>query len=96
VLTKKVIFQVTHLKMQGSWAFLYGTILQPNGKPFSFKGTPMEKDWKDGFFTDSFCGLLHKKSGKWTVRDSVVGMTDVTWIGWDKKYKAPKAIFPNL
>ena len=92
-LKKKVLFKVTHMKVLYGWAFTYGTILQPNGKPCDFRGTPHYAAWKDGAFSDSYCGLVRKFGKKWKSKIALVGMTDVPWVEWDREYKAPKAIF---
>ena len=93
VLKKKVLFKVTHMKVLYGWAFTHGIVLQPNGKPFDFKGTPHYEEWKDGVFSDSYCGLVRKFGKKWKAKIALVGMSDVPWVDWDKEYKAPRAVF---
>jgi hypothetical protein len=92
-LKQKVVFKVDHLKVQDDWAFMRGVPQQPNGKPVNYKVTPYARDIKEGVFDDWICALLRKQKGKWRVVVHVIGATDVAYDGWDKKYKAPSAIF---
>lgn len=92
-LLKPVVFKVDHLKVQHGWAFMRGVPQQPNGKPMDYTGTGYERAQKDGIFDDWICALLRKQGTKWQVVQFVIGATDVVYIGWDEKYKAPSAIF---
>lgn len=92
-LLKPVVFKVDHLKVQGGWAFMKGVPQQPNGKPMDYRGTGYERAQKDGIFDDWICALLRKQGTKWQVVEFVIGATDVVYIGWDEKHKAPPAIF---
>lgn len=56
--------------------------------------TCMYQDAVDsGAFDDGIVALLRKVNGKWTVVQYVIGATDVPYVDWDKKYRAPKGIF---
>lgn len=92
-LLKSVVFKVDHLKVQNGWAFMRGVPQQPNGRAMDYRGTGYEQAQKDGIFDDWICALLRKQGAKWQVVQFVIGATDVVYIGWDEKYKAPSAIF---
>ena len=94
-LKQKVIFEVSHLKVQDGWAFLYGTPQQPGGKPIDYSKTPFKEEFKEGVFDNNFSALLHKKDDQWQVVALNIGATDVVWEDWDKQYKAPSAIFKD-
>jgi hypothetical protein len=64
------------------------------GKLLDYKGTDYEQAIKDGLFDDGMCALLKKEKGKWKVVAWALGSTDVPWDGWDKEFKAPRALFP--
>lgn len=91
---KPVLFKVDHLKVQGAWAFVKGVPLQPSGKPMSYKGTQYQPYIDQGIFDDWFCALLQKQNGKWSVRAWSLGATDVPWVDWPERFKAPKSVFP--
>ncbi len=91
---KKVIFKVDYLKVQEGWAFLMVAPLQANGKPMDYHGTPYQKAFDDGMFSNTVCALLHQQADTWKVIEFVLGATDVPFVDWDKKYKAPASIFP--
>jgi hypothetical protein len=92
-LNSKVVFQVSHLKVQNNWAFILGIPRQPGGKPIDYRNTPYQGAITSGAFDDGICALLKSEAGKWRVVQFVIGATDVPYEGWDKKYKAPAAIF---
>jgi hypothetical protein len=94
-LGKPVIFRVQHLKVQNDWAFLTGVPRQPNGKVMDYRGTPVFRAYKDGMFSDFVCALLRKKGDHWQVVTHRLGPTDVPYVDWSTRYKAPAAIFPN-
>lgn len=93
-LKTKVKFKVDHLKVQNGWAFMTGKPLQSNGKPVDYRKTRYRQALEDGVFDDWVCALFRHKKGKWTLVTYSIGATDVVWDGWDKQYKAPRAIFP--
>ena len=93
-LKQRVIFQVDHLKMLGSWAFFSGKNLTPSGKKIDYRKTRYKEAMEAGAFDDWTCALLKKEGKKWKVVSYAIGATDVVWDGWYEKYKAPKSIFP--
>lgn len=92
-LKQKVVFKIDHLKVQNNWAFLRGVPQQPGGGALDYKGTPYQTAVEEGAFDDGIVALLRKRQGKWRVVQFVVGATDVPYVDWDKKYRAPSAIF---
>lgn len=92
-LLKPVVFKVDHLKVQHGWAFMRGVPQQPEGRAMDYRGTEYERLQREGAFDDWICALLRKVGTKWQVVEFVIGATDVAYIGWDDKHKAPPAIF---
>ena len=92
-LKQKVVFKIDHLKVQNDWAFLRGVPRRPDGAALDYAGTPYQTAVEEGAFDDGVVALLRKRQGKWQVVQFVVGATDVPYVDWDKKYRAPSAIF---
>jgi hypothetical protein len=92
-LKQRVVFKVTHLKVQGAWAFIQGMPEQPGGKAIDYRGTEYEEAINAEAFDDGFSALLQRRGGKWKVRIYIIGATDVPYEGWDKEYGAPSEIF---
>ena len=93
-LRQPVIFKISYLAVEKGWAFTYGQPLRANGKHIDYKITPYAKALADGFFDDNFSALLRYRSRAWTVVRYDIGATDVSWLGWEKKYAAPRGLFP--
>ncbi len=91
-LKQKIVFVADDLKVQGTWAFVSGRPTKPDGSSPNLAGT----EWADAedLFDNNFFGLLRKSGGKWRVVTHALGCTDVCYLDWWSKYKAPKAIFP--
>lgn len=94
-LRQPVIFKIDHLKVMNGWAFLLGAPRRPDGRTIDYNRTPYRDAYEHGMFGDDVMGLLRKQNGKWRVVAHVVGATDVAYEGWDRKYHAPRAIFPH-
>jgi hypothetical protein len=92
-LKQPVIFKIDHLKVQNGWAFLLGIPQRPDGSAIDYQDTIYQKAISGGAFDDGIVALLHNMNGKWRVTEFVIGATDVPYVDWDKKYRAPKAIF---
>jgi ketosteroid isomerase-like protein len=91
-LKQKITFVTDNFKVQGNWAFVSGEPQTPAGGKPSLKGTAW--DGQEDMFDDNFFGLLKKIGGRWKVVKHALGCTDVCYLDWWLKYKAPKAIFP--
>lgn len=90
-----VIFKIEHLKTQNNFAFLLGQPQQPDGTALDYHGTAYQDAVDAGAFDDGIVALLRKVNAKWRVVQYVIGATDVPYVEWDKKYGAPKGIFPQ-
>ena len=94
-LKQKIQFSIDTFRVQDNWAFVNGMPQNSSGGEPNYKNTPYQDAIENGAFDNNFQALLKKSGGKWKVVTYTVGCTDVCWLGWDEKYKAPKAIFPN-
>ena len=92
-LKQPVIFKIDHLKVQNNWAFLNGRPQNPDGSAIDYTNTVYQDAVDSGAFDDGIVALLRKVNGKWKVVQYVIGATDVPYVDWDKKYRAPKGIF---
>ena len=92
-LKQSVIFKVDHLKVQVGWAFLIGRPQQTDGSAVDYSNTVYHEALEAGAFDDGIVALLQRVGGKWRVKQFVIGATDVPYVDWDKKYRAPKRIF---
>jgi len=92
-LKQPVIFKIDNMKAQNNWAFLSGRPQNSDGSAIDYTGTVYEDAVDSGAFDDGIVALLRKVNGKWTVVQYVIGATDVPYVDWDKKYRAPKGIF---
>ncbi len=92
-LKQKVVFVVDRLKVQGDWAFLRGAPRGLNDRPIDYRKTPFAETIRAGAFDDGIVALLHRKGRKWRVVQYAIGATDVPWVDWGKRFKAPSAIF---
>jgi hypothetical protein len=73
---KPILFRFTHLRQDGDWAYAVWIPLQPNGRPFDWRGTR----WAEPFPPEDACTLLRREGGAWRAVHSVIGPTDVTCI----------------
>lgn len=92
-LKKSVVFKIDHLKVQDGWAFLRGVPQRPDGKPMDYSDTSYRRQKELGMFDDQISALLRMKGGKWVVVTYDIGATDVIYLDWPEKHKAPPAIF---
>ncbi|HYG82520.1 MAG TPA: hypothetical protein VD861_19140 [Pyrinomonadaceae bacterium] len=92
-LKKSVVFKIEHLKVLDGWAFLRGVPQRPDGKPMDYSDTSYRQQKDLGMFDDQICALLQKKGEKWVVVTYDIGATDVVYLDWAEKHKAPPAIF---
>ncbi|HEX6040578.1 hypothetical protein [Longimicrobium sp.] len=91
---RPAIFEVRELRVLGEWAFADVDPRNPDGTPLDYRGTPMEEAWREGMMSDGMYALLRRRDGRWRVVRHVIGPTDVSWIGWDEAFRAPRALFP--
>lgn len=93
VVTVPVKLQLMEFRTSGEYAFVAGTMLQPDGQPMDYSKTPFNKQAKAGKFSDWVYGLLKKENGAWHVVTQSVGSIDVPFFCWWKTYQVPKALF---
>jgi len=91
---KPVIFVVKTLRVLGSWAFLEAEPRNRNGSAINYTGTPFESAVRADAFGGLVHGLLRRRNGRWHVVTYIIGATDVPYVGWWRKYGAPRAVFP--
>ena len=77
---KNAIISTYFFKVSGDWAYLQGV---PK------RNATVEQD------AYNVKALLKKSNGKWNVIKYLVGSNDLSFVGWDKEFKAPKEIFPK-
>ena len=92
-LKQPVVFKVDHLLVQKGWAFMLGVPQKPDGSAVDYTGTVYQEAKDEGAFDDGVVALLRNANGKWRVIRYVIGATDVPYVDWDKKYRAPRGIF---
>lgn len=92
-LKQEVSFLAPNFKVQGNWAFVGGQARNAKGGEPNWKITEYQKTIDVDGFEDNLFALLKKTGGKWKVVTYMIGCNDVCYLGWDKQYKAPKAIF---
>lgn len=90
-LKQKVSFVVDQLNIKGQWAFASGQLQTPSGERVKLNGTAYEGE--EDFFDNNFFALLKKTRGKWRVVEHALGCTDVCYLEWPARFKAPKEIF---
>jgi hypothetical protein len=93
VLGLPVIFVVSVLRTDGTWAYLQAQPRNPDGGALDWGRTPLAQDWQNGFVSDTVMVLLQNGDGGWAVADYVVGPTDVYWYSWIDMFGLPEALF---
>lgn len=92
-LKQKIVFVAENFQVQGNWAFVGGRPTTPSGDPPNLKGTAWDE--QEDMFDNNFFGLLKRNGAKWKVVTYALGCTDVCYVDWWSRYKAPKSIFPH-
>lgn len=92
-LKQPVSFLANDFRILGSWAFLSGQAQNPKGGEINWKITEYKSAIDAEIFDDNLSALLKKTGGKWRVVDYAIGCTDVCYLDWDTKHKAPSALF---
>lgn len=88
-----VLFDVTRLRSDGTWAFVDASPVLPDGSPVDWSKTPFALAWDDGMMTETIWALIYHDPGGWRVVDLVIGPTDVYWYGWVKQFGLPIDVF---
>jgi hypothetical protein len=97
-LGQAVVFKVSALRVQDSWALFVGSAIQPNGNPVDYrKSKPYRRDPRgtkemiDSGAVD-FGGvdaLLKREGDHWRIVTINFDASDVHWYDFDQKYGAP-------
>ncbi len=95
-LEQRIVFAADNFNVLGTWAFVSGTPQAQSGGPPDYRGTVFQEAKEAGAFDNNFFALLRNTSGKWRVVKYAIGCTDVCYVDWWRRYKAPKAIFPYV
>lgn len=90
---RELLLKVTSLRRKDGWAFLFSHMIDENGDPLDVTGTALADAVRAGVASRVFCALLKQEAGQWRIVQACLGVTDVTWTGWSKKYGAPPEIF---
>lgn len=93
-LKQKIVFAADNFNVSGSWAFVSGNPQNTSGGQPDYRNTKYWEALDSGAFDNNFFALLRKTAGKWRVTTYAIGCTDVCYVDWWRRYKAPKGIFP--
>lgn len=93
LLQQPVIFVISVLKTDGTWAYLQGRPVQPNGKAINWAATPYADDIAKGVMSDTVMGLMQNIDGEWVMMILAFGPTDVAWYDWLDIYGLPEDLF---
>ena len=93
-LKQKIVFVVHDLNVQDNWAFLNGGLQTVDGGRPNFKITKYRENEENGAMDDDVQALFKKTGGKWKIVEKAIGCTDVCYVDWWRRFKAPKTIFP--
>lgn len=92
-LKQEITFSTEKLRAEGDWAFVAGRARGTDGGEPNWKLTKYQEFIDSNDFEDNLFALLKKKNGKWRVVTYMINCHDVCYLDWDRRYKAPKAIF---
>ncbi len=92
-LKQAVTLDTDVLNVSADWAFLIAQLVDANGVPFAYRGTPLEAAAAAGGVSRVYAGLLRAHDGHWRVVQQAIGPTDVTWEAWQTQFGAPAALF---
>jgi hypothetical protein len=93
-LKQRVVFNADQFKVSGNWAFVSGSPQTPDGGRPDYAATKYAAAVDSGAFDNNFFALLKRTAGKWKTVAVAIGCTDVCFMDWPQKYRAPKAVFP--
>jgi len=93
-LKQKVVFVINSINIQGNWVFVDGRLRTPEGKVPNWKNTPYAQAASYGAQSDGISALLRRSGSSWKITTYAIGCTDVCYVDWWRRYRAPKAIFP--
>ncbi|TGD41392.1 hypothetical protein EEB11_18735 [Pseudotabrizicola sediminis] len=92
-LGRKVIFVVSALRTDGTWAYFQGRPVNPDGSALDWSRTPFAREISNGSMSDTYMALLLKQDGRWQILEKALGPTDVAWYNWLAPYGLPEVLF---
>ena len=69
-LKQKVVFVAEHFNVQGTWAFIGGTLQNPEGGEPNWSITPYSEAKEEGFFDNNYKELYYFELKIWIIPDS--------------------------
>lgn len=91
-LGKSARLEVRHLAVSGDWAFVDATLLDLDGGPFDYTGTPEEEAAANHAKSSRYAALLRNGGAGWALVDQAIGPTDVAWLRWPQQYGVPQSL----
>lgn len=88
-----VIFVVSVLNTDGTWAYLQATPVHPDGSSINWNRTPFGRDIANGSMSDVAMVLMRRENGAWRAVEFAFGPTDVAWYDWLAPYGLPERLF---
>jgi hypothetical protein len=93
-LGQPVQFAVSLLRVQGDWAFVIATPQTKTGQAIDYSRTHYAQAIADGVFDGgTVFALLKSDHGAWSVKEFVIGPTDVAFLAWPDQHGAPATLF---
>lgn len=90
-----VEFEVSALRVLRDWAYVSARPRRPGGAPIDWAATPFAEAMRADAMSDLTLGLLRRSGGVWRVVETAIGPTDVAWIDWIARHRAPRAVFSD-
>lgn len=91
----RIEFEVSQMRVFGDWAYVSATPRRPGGQAIDWSQTRYAADMKADMMSDLVLGLLRRRGAGWRVVTHAIGPTDVAWIDWIDRYRAPKQVFSD-
>lgn len=93
-LGQPVQFVVSTLRTQGAWAFVIATPQTKTGQSIDFTATRYASAIADEVFDGgTVYALLKAEKSHWSVKEFVIGPTDVAYLAWPEQHGAPTTLF---
>jgi hypothetical protein len=93
-LKQKVVFVADDFNVTGNWALIGGRPQTASGGSPDYSKTRYRDAVDAGAFDNNVFALLKRTGSSWRVVTYAIGCTDVCYVGWWRRHRAPKAVFP--